>query len=293
MNKKVAVIISFLVAIAAVALIYLYLNRMKKDVYKGMERVTILVAGGNLRAGSKLDARNLAFYEFPSKFVGRRCIMQAEGTSVIGATLLNNIELGKPILWSDIKEKALSGQMTLADMIEPGMRAVTIPVSGSAALAGMLHPMQRIDLLFTFQMSDFAQKPKQSLVVGDQPVNIESLKKQVIQNAMQRGNSKGRYTATLMQDMLIIAVGDKTSMGGIVDNSKAKTPGSGGSSYSSITLMATPEQAKMLTFCQGEGKFNVVLRRTGDNSSPTPNSMISFPQTLDYMEALVNQPDQN
>ncbi len=291
MDKRMAMIIALVMAVLAALLIYAYLNKMKKEAYQGLDRVSVLVASENIKAGDTISVNNVAFFEFPEKYVGQRAISRDDAPTVLGAIAVNNIDRAQPILWSDVKKEKLGLDLGLADLVEPGRRAVTIPISGTSGLDGMLQNLQRVDLLFTFDINKFmptvSKRPEQPSL---DPSDIESLKQYYYASLMgdlqnqASANTAGKRTVVLFEDLLIIAVGSNMHQGIIPTDDAAKAAG-----YSSVTFLVTPEQAKILVFCNGEGKFDLMLRRTGDLAPVGANDMISYSTVLNLIQSNTTQ----
>ena len=69
MSRYLALIIALISGALAVVLIYGYVGRMKKDVYAGMELVPVLVAATDIAEGSHLTGDNVAYREYPGKYI--------------------------------------------------------------------------------------------------------------------------------------------------------------------------------------------------------------------------------
>ncbi|NCC52762.1 MAG: Flp pilus assembly protein CpaB [Spartobacteria bacterium] len=294
MDKRLAMLIAVVMAAIAAALIYGYTGKVKKDAYQGLDRIKVLVASQEIKAGDKLNAHNVAFDEYPTKYVGNRAIDPQQAYDVLGATVLNNIQSTQPIFWSDLQPQTLGQHYGLADIIEKGMRAFTIPVTDTAGMAGMLRPLQRIDLIFTFDINQFSPKSGSTgsteLPPAYDPANLDQMRQHYIRSYMndQGGGAQGKRSAVLFENMLIMAVGNQAPAQGIVPDLSAPT-GKGASldgsdqtpaGYNSITLAVTPEQAKILTFCMGEGIMNIMLRRTGDETLVNDDEMVTYSTVL-------------
>lgn len=288
MDKRLAMIIALVMAALAALLMYGYLDKVRQDAYKGLDRVSVLVASQDIAAGDTISVDNVGFLDFPEKYVGQRAVSREQGPTVLGAVAQNNIQADQPILWTDIKRETLELRQGLADLVEQGMRAVTIPVSGTSGLDGMLQSMQRVDVLFTFDLNKFA--PSTPKRVDHQPsfdpTDIESMKRFYYSSLMGEAHEQlsaagsGKRTAVLFENMLIIAVGSDMHQGMLPrDDPEATRTG-----YSSVTFLATPEQARILAFCSAEGKFDLVLRRTGDLAPAPPSGMVSYSTVLNLIQ---------
>lgn len=261
MSRYLALIIALISGALAVVLIYGYVGRMKKDVYAGMELVPVLVAATDIAEGSHLTGDNVAYREYPGKYISQRSIGVKEGTMALGAVTKFNIEKGKPILWSDLEESSITEQ-GFAELLQSGMTTFVLPVTDVTGVAGRLKPNQRVDVLYTFDMS-WLRGPSKPDVVNMEPQDVESLKKYVMKSMAREAAGQGEdpATAVLLQNALILATGSTVMQ----DAGSLNNGDSSADTYSSVTLMVTPHQSRVLTFSMGHGTLSLALRKTGDS----------------------------
>lgn len=108
----------------------------------------VLVANQPLQAGERLEAQAVALREMPVTYLHASAIIEAEWPAFAGALLRAPVEAGEPLLPSHLQVD----QMTrLAELIDPGDRAVTLPVSGITAMTSLLNPGDRVDLMITLR----------------------------------------------------------------------------------------------------------------------------------------------
>jgi pilus assembly protein CpaB len=111
----------------------------------------VLVAGENLQPGEKLDAGKLRWQEWPAKAVDASFITHDAVTSiddavkntVVRAPILAN----QPITTTAIVHADTAGFM--AATLNPGMRAVSIPITTESGAGGFILPNDRVDVLMT------------------------------------------------------------------------------------------------------------------------------------------------
>ena len=110
------------------------------------------------------------------------------------------------------------------------MRAISINVSGSASVSGMVNPNDHVDVLGTFSFPSKEVEGELELV-----------------------------TMTILQDVLVLAVGKETSKSMLIATRRAQT------SYNMVTLEVTPREAEMLVFAeQIKGRLALALRNPDD-----------------------------
>ncbi len=272
MSRNLALLIAVILGLLAVFLVYKYVQKMHADVYQGMNMVTVLVAADNLEEGTTLTAQNVAFRQYPAKYVATRAITPDAAPSTVGALAKYNLEKGKPILWSDL-EMADVAEVGMAEMLQPGMTTFVMPVTDETGVAGALRASQRVDVLYTFDMAQF-QNPSQSADVSSAPTDVAALKDYVLKAMARESSSPNDATAVLFQNVLVLGTGsaDSDSSGVGADTTQA--------TYDTVTLMVTPEQARMLTFCQDHGKMSLLLRRAGDVQEEQNPGLVTGPAVL-------------
>ena len=113
-----------------------------------------------------------------------------------------------------------------SSMIKEGERALALEMTDTSTLAGLLQPGDHIDIIGTF-------KP-------------ESL----------GGRKEADTTITLLQNVVVLAVGQVTSTRSSV--------GKRGTKSGLITVLVTPEEAELLIYANRAGKLQNVLRNPGD-----------------------------
>jgi pilus assembly protein CpaB len=129
-------------------------------------------------------------------------------------------------------------------MVPAGMRAVTVDVSESSGVAGLLTPGCRVDVIATLRD-------------GDQAVArtiVENVKVQFVQRG-RSSSSSGR-----------------TTIAGSPDGGPVKT----------VTLLVTPKQAAQIELANSSGKPRLVLRGSADgsndgNASASQNELLGKP----------------
>ncbi len=234
MKQKLILIISVVVGILAAFLTRQYLNakdkevaKLKADIRSSQRIASIVVVKRDLPAGTVLQHDDLGLQDFPEGPVRGHAVRREDAHYLLGRKLLRLVERGAPVFWSDI-EGGAPGSRGLAEDIPQKMRALSINVSGAAAVSGMVRPNDRVDVLGTF-----------SFPAANNPAELELV------------------TLTILQDVTVLATGRET----------AKTFGAANraASYNSVTLSVTPREAEMLVFAeQVKGRLVLALRNPSD-----------------------------
>ena len=106
----------------------------------------VVVANRDLAAGERLTAASVALRDVPETYLPDTAIDASSWPQMDGGVITHPIGAGEPIITSQIRRSARS---RLAEQITPGDRAITIPVSGTSAVSGLLEPGDRVDLMLT------------------------------------------------------------------------------------------------------------------------------------------------
>jgi pilus assembly protein CpaB len=203
---------------------------------------SVLVAKGNITAGSFIRPENLKWQPWPETGLAPSYVV--EGTrpleAYLGAVARTGLSDGEPI--TDIRVVKPGDRGFLAVVLKPGYRAVTINVTPSSGLAGLVFPGDRIDLVATFHVPD----------------------------ENKNNNGMTRYASeTVIGDLRVLAVDQR------IDD---QTKGTDIVVAKTATLEVTPKQAEMLAIVSELGKFSLSLRSLtqGDEVAMTDSDHPAF-----------------
>jgi pilus assembly protein CpaB len=192
-NKKW--LIAAVLGLAAGGLHLTYVRGLENET-RGGEMIEVLALNAKKNAGQKIEKKDLATRNVPSAYVDSRVIKADQQKEISGLVAAVDLSAGSMIQWSDFASRLDPQADDLAEMVESGKRAITIPVDKALSMGGMLRPGHRVDILGTFS--------KAGGVV-----------------------SKDRITVTLLQNVLVIATGSDVSAG---------DKDSGGGRFTTVTL---------------------------------------------------------
>lgn len=249
MKQKIIPIIAIIIGILAFVLTAQYLKRKNDDLekrwkalYAGAEKISVVVAAHDIPGGSVIQRGDLRRADIFRSSAHDRIVTPSEADMIVGRKTIFEIKAQKPILWTDIVGGSPSDK-GLADRVKPGMRALSISVSGAAAVSGMIRPNDRIDVLGTFTFPS-------ERVAGE----MEAV------------------TLTVLQDVSVLAVGSEISRHPAQRTSRA-------GSYSTVTLEVTPREAELLVFAeQMKGRLVLDLRNPTDVSYEEDLPSVDFEQ---------------
>jgi len=209
-----------------------YLRDIKAELYKGASKVPIVVANKDLPGGATIEVRDLAKKDEFASAVGDNIFGPKDIDNIVGKRLKYPLKKGEPLWWShvDLPDRTRSG---LAPMVQSGLRAISLPISGASGVSGLLSPNDRVDILGTFSF------PSEEM----------------------EGELKS-VTLTLLQDVTVLATGQRLARDSIGADYNRRNSG-----YSSLTFEVTPREAELLVFAQHvKGQLSISLRNPEDVS---------------------------
>jgi pilus assembly protein CpaB len=228
----------------------------------------VLVAARDIPVGKRLDAQDMQWKDWPidglnpayitdgsvplpaaapapeaeaeSQVEGAvetvtRAVNAVAGTGAqadfVGAVVREGFVAGEPIVTRKIVRSGDSG--FLAAYLEPGMRAMAIPVSVETAAGGFILPGDRVDVIVTRELRN--------------------------NNNQEGGGGQQHTTTTVMQNVKVLAI-DQTSQAG--DDAQTVVG-------ATATLEVSPGDAEVLSLGRAEGELSLVLRSYADAAGPS------------------------
>ncbi len=219
MNSK-PFVAALLLAAGGVALLWVYKQRYEAEM-SGGPKIPVLVATGDIGLGERIRPEHLGVRGIPVSYLDERAVRAAAAEKVVGLRVRSRIKANESILWSDLSAAGRDSR-DLAGMVQPGMRAVSVPATVASAFHGLLRPGDRVDLLLT----------------------------------TERPASKDRVTFSLLQNVLVLAVGD--------DLGATERALEGSESQTTVSVGVSAEQAQMLAFALDRGPLTLSLRNPED-----------------------------
>ncbi len=257
MKQRLILVAAVVIGLLAAMLTRHYLNVKDREVAKRLaaidkryRKISVVAVGKPLPAGTVLTSKDIVFMPVVEQQLRPDAVRETDYRSLLNRRTLNRLDDRSPIFWSDI-EGGAPGSRGLAGDIKSGLRAISINVSGAAAVSGMVRPNDRVDVLGTF-----------SFPSRQHPGELELV------------------TLTVIQDVTVLATGSET----------AKTaPNAGGrpGSYNTVTLEVTPREAEMLVFAeQIKGRLALALRNPDDVYYERQLPRVNFEKIETEIEAL-------
>ncbi len=183
----------------------------------------VLVADANLPAGIFVKPQHLRWQRWPTADVPDSYVLRGKrtDTDMVGAVVRSFIAAGEPITDGAVVKPGDRG--FLAAVLNPGMRAVSVPINPTSSNSGLIFPGDRVDLILT-----------QTLTSGDQD-----------------GGTR-RVSETVLKNIRIIAMG--------IEVGDAAEPGKANERAKTATFEVTPQQAESVALLTELGKLSLSLR---------------------------------
>jgi pilus assembly protein CpaB len=169
MKNKKLILLALLLAAVTSALVYLYLENIKKtarlDTWK-----RVLVAAKDIPARTEISPDLLREMDFPADFVHPLAIETRE--NALGKVTLSPIHTGEFLLSPQLALPT-DPKHGLPYQLTPGTRAISIAVDEIIGIAELLNPGDRVDVLTTINIAtSFDQKEKTYTIVAVQDVEV-------------------------------------------------------------------------------------------------------------------------
>jgi pilus assembly protein CpaB len=225
----------------------------------------VLVATRSLPVGTIIDAEAFRFQRWPEGLVqpayyikGKPGVRPAD---LIGTVVRNEITAGQPFTQGALIRPGQRG--FLAAALGPGMRAVTVAVSGTDGVAGFVFPGDRVDIVLTQEVS---------------------------------GGGDGaalKVSETVMRNVRVLATDQRMDAKNAEGQPVVQR-------FTMVTLEATPKLAEKIAVAQKIGDLSLSLRSIADNSAELERAIASgevkVPETDDpkaerqMLLAIANRP---
>jgi len=184
----------------------------------------VVVTRGDVQPGAALTASDLTLAQVDSAHVPATSFDTID--KAVGRVSETLMVKGQTIVEAMLAP--VGSGSGLQALVPPGMRAVTIEVNEYSGLAGLISPGCRVDVIATLNDN--------------------------------HGNADSRMAKTIVQNVKVTAVGQRTSSAG-------DPPSSPNDMFKSVTILASLEDAEALELASAMGRPRLVLRGGRDNET--------------------------
>jgi pilus assembly protein CpaB len=224
----------------------------------------VLVATRALPVGTLIEADSFRYQPWPKDLVEKAYFLKGESdlNALVGTVVRYPVTAGQPITQGALVKPGDRG--FLAAALGPGMRAVTVPVSAQSGVAGFVFPGDRIDLLLA-----------QDVPGGGDGMPLKA-------------------SETIVRNLRVLATDQRTDK---TEDENGKTIVT---TFSTVTLEATPKIAEKIAVAQTMGQMSLSLRSIADNNAELERAIasgeVTMPETDDpkkerqVLLAIANRP---
>jgi pilus assembly protein CpaB len=240
--------IAVISAVAVVALVYTYIEKRVADAQKNIpvktvtvvekpELAPVLIASRDLYRGEKIVPGDVKVLMIAKEGVVIKGIFQ-KADQAVGQIVRQDLYAGEWLFakkFTDkIDDKTIEQVAGVASLIEPGMRAMRIPVSPETGLLGILKPGDHVDISSVFNSA----------------------------------NGKRQISRVILQNIEVLSIGQESRF---KPKSEVKEIEESGTKKdetavkrSMVALHVTIQQAEKLALAMSVGRLNLLLRNEAD-----------------------------
>ncbi len=255
----VMIAVALLLGASAAFGIWKYLNNTQEEVKKLAAMKPVIVAVKEIKAGKKITKEDLGIKDIPVQ-------TSIEGASDSPQLFLDRfakstIQKDEILTESRLVKKGAAGGLSI--VIPEGMRAITIKVNDVIGVGGFVAPGDHVDVLSVYK-------------------NREKINK-------DGSSSEGEaYSKTILQNILVLATGDKLYDPNNLSESNAKI-------VEQVTLAIKPNEAEKLTLAAAKSLLHLSLRPYGENKiaqtyGVTPEDVYEFSNIPDNQNVAQSVP---
>ncbi len=246
MEKK-GVLIPTVLAIVAAVFYMIVLMSKEKSLTADYEKTTVLIARADIPERTVLREDMVDKLEIPRKFMQQddfEVKTQSDMKLIVNLVTRTRIPKGNQVTMSSLV--SMSPESGLSVKIPPGYRGAMLPIEPEMKI--LVKPGDRVDVLVTFE-------------------------------AMMNDGRKEKVTATILQNVLVIAVGTNLGQGMNAKQFKnaqaTEEKTAAFAEKATVSLALNPTEAQYLALALKQGDPTVIMRGLGDIEMH-PLEMASF-----------------
>lgn len=188
----------------------------------------VVAASRDMPAGTRLKASDLKLISVAAKDASSAVLTDVKLAQ--DRVLLFPANANEPIAQNRLATQG--GIEGLAATIEPGKRAVSVPITDATGAGGLIQPRSHVDVLFT-----------------------------------RTGSMNEAVTTVVLENVVVLAIGRMTEVASVSAPAGGSTPAPSSSASRAATLLVLPEQAAKLEFARQQGKISLALRNPLDTAT--------------------------
>lgn len=247
---------------AAAIGVYAYVGSVQQSATTVVPRAKVLVAKTDLAARTVLAPDFFELRELPKEAVAPRAL--ASPNELSGKVLAVPMAAGEQLISSKLRDPNTVEANTLAEMIPPGKRALSVSFTEVLGSGGLIVPGDHVDVIATFTKEAMG-KDEAMILLQDvlvlavaQSTSADELAPVVTAPRVSAGTAaKGNTTDSKLLPSSSAAPPATPTPSSVPSAPKAKT----------VTLAVTPESAQRLALAEDLGRLRYALRRTGETGA--------------------------
>jgi Flp pilus assembly protein CpaB len=262
-------LVAIIAGFAATAMAFVYLNKVSAGVQQQEQepKVEVLVTARDLPANHAIDPeKDLTKQEVPAQTFEKfaRLVIKAdEKAATTSRQTTQPLPAGTPLMYSHL--------VNVVDLqFASGSRAMTIPVTETGGLGGMLVPNDRVDVIVAKPVAAEESAPARAAPPPAGGAVSPEYMSQLIGQAMLKARGTSTYKAeVVLSNIRIIAVGgalQRSRQEMLFSESGATT------ANSNVTIEVTMDEALQLVQATGGGNLPVTLllrSKAGTTAAPS------------------------
>lgn len=247
MEKK-SVLVPAICALASAILYMVTLTSKERALSNAYESGEVLIARMDIPERTVLKEDMFETLTVPRKFMQQDAFeVRTPSDMKMISNLVTRVRIPKGNQVTQSTLISLSPDAGLSVKIPPGYRGAVLPVD--PGLKPLLKPGDRIDILLSFE-------------------------------AVMEGNRRERVTITILQNVLVVAVGVNMGQGATAGQLKAQTDKDDKANLFTdkalISVALNPHELEYLALAQRQGDINIGVRGLGDSDvHPMPMASLS------------------
>ena len=186
------------------------------------QRTKIMATARDLPIGTRIAKKDLKTVTVLTRDVPRGAVLTEK--DALDRIALYPIAANTPL--SAISLSSVTGGEGISSTIDPGYRAVSVPITDASSVAGLVMPGSHVDVLFT-----------------------------------RPGSMAEAVTTTILEDVVVLSIGRVTE----VAQNTTIDPRATRPQNQAATLLVTPDQARKIELAKNQGKVSLSLRNPLDH----------------------------
>ena len=222
-----------------------------------LSSVEVVVAANNLPKGTQIGRGAFSVRTMPLEYVHGNVIYPQYFEANSHRFLAQDLQAGKPLLENFLVDEF---PIDFSDLIDLGLRAITVSISDQGSQAAMMRPGNRIDL--------FVNVPTRESGLLAPPVDESSVQDLIAAPSWLKVADRVREIAPtdiiipVIQDVTVLATGREPYKDNLDDLNLPQRREE--SRYSTITLAVSPKQALLIRIAEDKGDLQAFLRNRED-----------------------------